>query len=158
MILNALILFTFAFLRTVARLPVSSSSLRAREVPLTSVCHCEQRAENDYTVDIWIVNKTTPEYGMLSQGLRDNFNVFCHGYFVLWSSVKPIVTNRATGEIYPAEIAPQTLGAHVNTGFLDLVVTGYIIGIDLENRPYDGCLSNVVERAEDMNVTCPCPT
>ena len=158
MILTTLILITFIALARATQPSVVPSALQAREVPSTSVCHCEQRAQNDYTIDIWIVNKTTPEEGMLSQGLRDNFGVFCEGYFVLWSNVEPIVTNVATGETFPAESAPQTLGAHVYTGFLDLIVTGYIIGIDLENRPYDGCLSKVVARAEDMNVTCPCPT
>ncbi len=93
---------------------------------------------------------------MLSRGLRDNFASFCQGYYVLWTDVNPIVTERATGASFLAETAPQTLGAHVNTGFIDLVVTGYEVGIDLENRPYDGCLSKVVERAENMNVTCPC--
>ncbi len=132
--------------------------LQSREVPLVSVCHCDERASKDYTIDIWIVNKTTTEHGSLSQGLRDNFGVFCKDYFVLWSDVVPIATNMASGETFPAASAPQKLGAHVNTGFLDLQVTGYIVRIDVENRLYDGCLSKVVEQAENMNVTCPCPS
>lgn len=136
----------------------SSSTIQPRAVPPASVCYCDERASNDYTISIWIVNKTTSENGMLSQGLRDNFGVFCKDYFVLWSEAEPIVTNVATGETFPGGTAPQKLGAHVNTGFVDLKVTGYIIGIDLENKPYDGCLSQVVERAENMNVTCQCST
>ena len=158
MILIALILFTLIALTRTARPSAFPSTLQPREVPSSSVCHCTQRAENDYTIDIWIVNKTTPEIGMLSQGLRDNFGDFCKGYFVLWSDVEPIATDMVTGDMFPAESAPQTLGAHVYTGFLDLVVTGYIIGVDLENRPYDGCLSKVIEQAENVNVTCSCPT
>ena len=134
------------------------ASLRPREVPAVSVCYCNERTSRDYTIDIWIINKTTTEDGMLSQGLRDNFGVFCNGYFVLWSDVEPIVTRVATGESYPAGNAPQKLGAHVNTGFIDLQVTGYIVRIDLEGQAYDGCLSKVIARAENMNVTCPCPS
>ena len=153
-----LILATLSTLATAAPPSVTPLKLQPREVPPSSLCYCNERATNDYTIDIWIVNKTTPEYGMLSQGLRDNFSVFCEGYFVLWSDVEPIASNVATGESFPAEDSTQKLGAHINTGFLDLMITGYIVKIDLEDRPYDGCLSKVVERAENMNVTCPCST
>lgn len=132
------------------------SRLQRRKVPLVSVCNCNERASQDYTIAIWIVDKTTSEDGMLSQGFRDNFGVFCKGYFNLFSKVEPIVTNVATGESFAAADAPEQLGGHIDTGFVDLKVTGYIIGIDLEGQSYDGCLSKVVERAENMNVTCPC--
>ena len=65
---------------------------------------------------------------------------------------------KGTGETLLAGEAPSQLGAHIYTGFADIKVTGYAVDLDLENKQYDGCLTDVVKVAENMDVVCDCPS
>ena len=157
MIPTTLVITTLlAFANTAPRPAITEIFLDPR-VPSQSECHCELIADQQYTINLYIVNKTTEEKGQLSQGFQDNFGVFCKGYRNQWGEVVPLATDPKTGEMKPAFDAPSTLGAHISMAGGDYVVSGYSFAFDLQQHEYDGCLTDVIKQAENQTVVCQCP-